>query len=206
MDYPVRLELDAPERVANWRPLVQWLLAFPHSVIAGALGYAAFAVAVVSWFTIVFTGRLSEGMANFQCMVIRYQTRTNSYALWLREPYPPFDFSMTAADPGLDPLRVDFRPQLEDRNRLTVALRIFWIIPIALFLAVVAFATVFVLIAAFFAVLFTRRWPEGMRRFVLGNMRLWAQVTAYGCLLVDDYPPFSVSEPAPSPPSTQPLT
>ena len=82
MDYPVSLELDAPERVANWHPLVQWLLAFPHSVIAGALAYAAyaaFAVVVVSWFAIVFTGCLSEGIANFRA----------SGCSWPLSPSPP---------------------------------------------------------------------------------------------------------------------
>ena len=192
MEYPVSVELDAPDRVANWRPLVHWLLAIPHGVIAWALSYAAGAVAFVSWFVIVFTGRLPEGMANLQCMIIRYQTRTYSYSLWLREPYPPFEFSMTPVDPGVDPLRVDFRPQLENRNRLTVGLRFIWAIPILLFAAVIGFAAFFVIIAAFFAVLFTGRWPEGMRRFVLGALRVGARVGAYTYLLVDDYPPFSL--------------
>ena len=68
-----------------------------------------------------------------------------------------------------------------------------WIIPIAVYCLVVAIATYFVVIAAFFAVLFTGRWPEGMRRFVIGSLRLGTRVSAYGYLLVDDYPPFSIS-------------
>jgi hypothetical protein len=110
---------------------------------------------------------------------------------------------MTPTDPGGDPMRVEIRPRLEDRNRLTVGLRMFWLIPIGLFLAVVGFAAFFVLVAAFFAVLFTGRWPEGMRRFVVGTIRLGSQFGAYAYLLVDDYPPFSLSEPAST---AQPLT
>jgi hypothetical protein len=30
---PVRYQFEAPERVANWRPIVQWLLAIPHLII-----------------------------------------------------------------------------------------------------------------------------------------------------------------------------
>ncbi len=193
MDYPVDLELDAPTKIANWRPLVHWLLDIPHLVIANVLGNVASVIAIISWFAIVFTGRLPEGLAGFQCLVIRYQARAYSYALWLREPYPAFDFSMTPNDPGGDPLRVDIRPQLENRNRLTVGLRILWIIPIALFLAVVAIGAAVVVFVAFFAVLFTGRWPEGMRRFVVATQRLGTRVGAYGYLLVDDYPPFAVS-------------
>lgn len=191
-EYPASFDLDAPAEVANWRPLVHWLLGIPHLIIANALGYAAGAVGLVSWFAILFTGKLPAGLANFQCFVIRYQSRAYSYVVWLREPYPPFDFSMTPADPGGDPVRVEFRPQLEDRNRLTVGLRLIWAIPIALFAFAVGVAAFFVLVAAFFAVLFTGRWPEGMRRFVIGVLRLGVRVGAYWYLLVDDYPPFSL--------------
>jgi hypothetical protein len=191
-DYPASFDLDAPAKVANWRPLVHWLLAVPHLVIASALGYAAGAVGLISWFAIVFTGRLPEGLANFQCLVIRYQSRAYNYMLWLREPYPPFDFSMTPADPGGDPVRVELRPQLENRNRLTVGLRLIRAIPAALFAFAVGFASFFVLIGAFFAVLFTGRWPEGMRRFVLGAQRVGVRVNAYWYVLVDEYPPFSL--------------
>ena len=193
MDYPVDLELDAPTKMANWRPLVHWLLDIPHLMIANVLGNVANVIAIISWFAIVFTGRLPEGLAGFQCLVIRYQARAYSYALWLREPYPSFDFSMTPDDPGGDPLRVDIRPQLENRNRLTVGLRLIWLIPIMLFLAVVAIGAAVVVFIAFFSVLFTGRWPEGMRRFVVATQRLGTRVGAYAYLLVDDYPPFAVS-------------
>ncbi len=193
MEYPVNLELDAPLEVANWRPLVHWLLAIPHVLISYVLGNVGSVVALISWFAIVFTGRLPEGLANFQCLVIRYPARAYSYALWQREPYPAFDFSMTGPDPGGDPLRVDIQPQLENRNRLTVGLRFLWLIPIMLFAFVVYLAAAVVVFLAFFAVLFTGRWPEGMRRFVVGTGRLSVRVSAYCYLLVDEYPPFTVS-------------
>jgi hypothetical protein len=49
-----------------------------------------------------------------------------------------------------------------------------------------------VLFLSFFAVLFTGRWPEGMRRYIVGVIRLSVRVNAYGSLLVDEYPPFSL--------------
>jgi hypothetical protein len=196
MDYPVGYQLDAPLKVANWRPLVQWILAIPQLFVANVLGQVAELLALISWFIILFTGRMPEGMANFMSMALRYQHRAYSYAMFLREPYPPFDFTMTGDDPGGDPLRVDIRPQLENRNRLTVGLRFLWIIPIALFLALVGIAMFFVMIIAFFAVLFTGAWPEGLRSFVIGVERLAARVGAYAYLLVDDYPPFRIEEPS----------
>jgi hypothetical protein len=43
-DYPARLEVDYPQQLNRWLPLVKWLLAVPHYIILGALvgsGYAA---------------------------------------------------------------------------------------------------------------------------------------------------------------------
>lgn len=204
--YPANLELHAPEQIARWRPLVHWLLAIPQLIIANVLSNVASVLAFISWFVILFTGKLPAGIANFQCMVLRYELRTYSYAIWLREPYPPFEFDTTASDPGTDPIRVHVEPRLVDRNRLTVGLRLIWIIPIALFALVIIIALYVVVLISFFAVIFTGRWPTGLRDFAVGAGRLWLRVNAYGRLLVDDYPPFSLDGGQPTSPSTSPST
>jgi hypothetical protein len=172
---------------------VQWLLGIPHLVLANVLSQVAGVIALIGWVSIVFTGNLPPGLAGFQCMAIRYQARAWSYALWLREAYPPFDLTMTPEDPGGDPLRVTFRPELTDRNRLTVGLRLIWVVPIAIYLSLVAIVASVAIVIAFFAVLFTGRWPDGLRTFVVGTARLSSRTTAYLYLLVDEYPPFSLS-------------
>jgi len=45
--YPATLEVDRAERIANWRPLVQWLLAIPHFLILYGLQLVARADAVI---------------------------------------------------------------------------------------------------------------------------------------------------------------
>jgi hypothetical protein len=194
MSYPADLQLQTPAVVANLRPLVHWLLAIPHLVIAHVLNDLACILAFISWFAIVFTGRLPAGIADLQCLILRYEARTYSYLLWLREPYPAFEFSTAAADPATDPLRVDLAPQLENRDRLTVGLRLLWIIPIALFTAVVTIGAVVAVVVAFFTVLLTGRWPLGLRRFVVDAARLLLRLHAYGRLLVDDYPTFTLTD------------
>ena len=47
-------------------------------------------------------------------------------------------------------------------------------------------------IVAFFAVLFTGRYPDGIFSFVVGVLRWGWRVTAYVYLLTDEYPPFSL--------------
>ncbi len=36
--------------MANWRPLVHWLLDIPHLIVANALAQVASVIALVSWF------------------------------------------------------------------------------------------------------------------------------------------------------------
>ena len=191
--YPATFSFDAPERIANWRPLVHWLLAIPHLVIVYALETVADILAVISWFAILFTGRLPVGLANFQAMFLRYTLRTATYFGFLREEYPPFSFTPTPSDPDDDPrVGVELVPELEGRNRLTVAFRLILAIPHIIVLALLGIAVFIVGVIAFFAVLFTGRWPDGLRGFVLGVGRWWLRFQAYLLLLTDKYPPFTL--------------
>src|SRR4051795_315459 len=184
--YPATFSFDAPEKIANWRPLVAWLLAIPHYAILYVLQMVAGVLALVSWFVILFTGTLPEGFADFQVMYMRYSLRTWTYMEFLREEYPPFTFATTQPDPGDDPrVRVEVQPQLADRNRLTVGFRFILIIPQAIVLAFLGLAAGIVTFIAAFAVLFTGRWPEGMRDFVIKFWRWWVRVQAYYLLLTD---------------------
>jgi hypothetical protein len=191
--YPAALTIETPEKIANWRPLVQWFLAIPHIIVLYVLGIVAEVVAVISWFAILFTGRLPEGLAGVQAMYLRYSNRVSAYIGFLVVDYPPFGFATTAADPGDNPgVRVDLTPELENRNRLTTFFRLILVIPHVIVLGVLGLVAWVVGIIAFFAVLFTAKWPEGLRTFILGYLRWSLRVNAYAFLLTDEYPPFSL--------------
>ncbi|MDQ1380348.1 MAG: hypothetical protein QOJ71_1067 [Actinomycetota bacterium] len=189
--YPATFTFDPPEKVANWRPLVNWLLAIPHFVILYVLRLVSNVVGVISWFVILFTGALPEGLANVQAMYFRYSIRVSTYVAFMREEYPPFGFQTTPSDPGDDPrVRVDIQPQLTDRNRLTAFFRIILAIPQLIVVVVLGLAAAVVTFIALFAVLFTGRWPDGMRDFVIKVQRWSLRVQVYAMLLTDVYPPF----------------
>lgn len=205
--YPARFDLEAPEEVANWRPLVQWLLAIPHLVILHVLGYVVQVVWIISFFAVLFTKHIPEGLYSFQVMVMRYQARVWTYVLFMREDYPPFSFRVVDADDGADPptsLSVDRPPEL---NRWLPLVKWLLLIPQVIVLFFLQIASFFVAVVAFFAVLFTGRFPQGMRNFLVGVTRWHVRVGAYALFLVDPYPPFSLQPstgPSAAPPPTTP--
>ncbi len=194
MSYPATFDVETPDQMDNWRPLVQWILAIPHAIVLYGLGILGSGIAVVSWFAIVFTGELPEGLAKAQAMVIRYEMRTASYVGFLYTDYPPFDFTISSSDPGGSPVAVDFVPELTNRNRVTVGFRLILLIPIAIFAAVILIAAEVVWFVAIFVVLFTGKWNSGMREFVVKALRLGIKVNAYAMMLTDEYPPFSLED------------
>ena len=191
--YPATLTFDPPEKVLNWRCIANVFMAIPHLFVLYALNIVSEAIGFVSWILVVFTGKLPDGLAGLQAMYLRYTVRTYTFVLFMREEYPPFAFETTASDPGDVPrLRVDFVPELEDRNRLTAFFRILLVIPHLIVLALLAIGVWVASIIGFFAVLFTGKWPEGLRDFVIKVMRWGLRVQAYFLLLTDLYPPFEL--------------
>ncbi|HEY8544347.1 MAG TPA: DUF4389 domain-containing protein [Acidimicrobiales bacterium] len=191
--YPAELTITSPERIARWRPFVHWLLVIPHALIVYALNILSQVVAIVSWFVILFTGRLPESLAGVQAMCLRYSERASAYATVLLEEYPPFSFDTTEADPRDYPgILTDFEPELEGRNRLTTFFRWVLAIPHFIVLAVLGFASGIAWIIGMIAIVVTGAWPEGLQRFVVGVMRWSLRVMAYTALLTDEYPPFSL--------------
>ena len=67
-------------------------------------------------------------------------------------------------------------------------------IPHGIILWLYGIAVGIVTFIAFFAVLFTGKFPKGMFDFVVGYMRWYNNVTAYLGLMRDEYPPFSGRE------------
>jgi hypothetical protein len=68
-------------------------------------------------------------------------------------------------------------------------------IPHYIVLAVLSLAVIVCVVIAWFAILFTSRFPLALFDFVVGVMRWSLRVTAYAFILnVDMYPPFRLSE------------
>ena len=85
---------DVTHDLNRWLPLVKWFLAIPHYVVLIFLNLAAFVVAIVAWFAILFTGRYPRGLFDFVVGVLRWQIRVAAYAFLLTtDRYPPFSLN-----------------------------------------------------------------------------------------------------------------
>jgi hypothetical protein len=89
-DYPLRLTVDYPEHIANWRPLVQWLLAIPYIWIAGVLYWLTGVLTIVAFFTVLITKQIPRGVFELMVPGMRWSLRGNAYSCFMTDRYPPF--------------------------------------------------------------------------------------------------------------------
>src|SRR5579862_8019608 len=101
--YPAQVEFHGDRHITRWRPLVQWLLAVPQLMIASALRSLRQVLTLISLFTVLFTEGIPRPLFDMIAMSYRYEWRAISYALFLHEDYPPFDFQPAADDDGVEP-------------------------------------------------------------------------------------------------------
>ncbi|HZP48282.1 MAG TPA: DUF4389 domain-containing protein [Vicinamibacterales bacterium] len=149
----------------------------------GILGFAAFLLAVVSWFTIVIGGTHIIAIRQFTIFYMRWRVRALAYLMLLEDAYPPFgDAPYPASFEAVDPAA---------RDRLTVAFRLVLAIPHFIVLFFLLFAWWITAVVAWFAILLTGAYPEGLYDFGVGCLRWLLRVESYLLLLVDEYPPFS---------------
>jgi hypothetical protein len=78
----------------------------------------------------------------------------------------------------------------EKLSRLSTFFRIFMVIPQWIVLYFLGIAVSVVILIAWFAILFTGKYPRWAFFFVSGYVRWYARVRSYYCLLTDRYPPF----------------
>ena len=188
--YPATVELDTDSHIARWRPLVQWMLAIPHLVVIDVLNTLRCVLTVVSLVSVVFTKRIPRSVFDTITMTYRYEWRTVSYALFLHDDYPPFDFTPAAHDDGRQPsgqLTIHYPEQL---NRWKPLYKWLLAVPHYVVCLALAVASVVTVVAGAIAVLTTGAYPERARRFLVSAYRYGIRVQAYVGLLTDRYPPF----------------
>ncbi len=192
--HAANVHFSADRHIARWRPLVQWLLAVPHLVVANTLSTLRGILTVISLVSVVVTKRIPRPLFDAIAMTYRYEWRAFSYALFLHEDYPPFEFIPAADDDGHErhtSLSITYPERL---NRWKPLYKWFLAIPHYVVLAFLYIGVAVLVIVAWFAILFTGRYPRWIFDFVEGVIRWHNRVVGYAFLLVTDrYPPFSLA-------------
>ena len=207
--YPVSIEVQ-PARTNRNRLTVGFrlILAIPHLLLVGGIGFGfalqsgrgdvstsvgsetgllgavAYILAIVSWFTIVIGGSHIPAIRQYTSFYLRWRVRALPYLMLLQDAYPPFG---DAAYPAT----LTFVETDRARNRLTVGFRLILIIPHLIVVGLLTLAWWITTMVAWFAILFTGSYPQGLYDFGVGVLRWFIRVEAYLLLLVDEYPPFS---------------
>ncbi len=197
--YPVTYEIERPERYNRLTVAFRIILAIPQLILVGGAGSSNGILTTVlgllvfiAWFAILFTGQFPTSFRPFCLMIFRWQQNVHAYVALQADPYPPFGDKPYPLNLGVAPA--------ERYNRLAVLVRVFLAIPHLIVLAFLGVAQGVVTLIAWFAILFTGQYPEGMYGFSVGVSRWSARVAAYLYLFVDEYPPFSLaSEPGGAP-------
>ena len=191
--YPVQLEFHADRHITRWRPLVQALLAVPHLMIASALRTLRQVLTLISLFAVLFTKQIPRPIFDVIVMTYRYEWRAMSYAFFLHEDYPPFDFALSSQDDGVEPHTSLSLTYPEHLARWQPLYKWLLALPHYLVLVGLAIAACLGIVAGFFTVLVTGEYPERIRDFLVNAYRYALRVEAYVGFLTDRYPPFSLA-------------
>jgi hypothetical protein len=204
--YPVRLSVEYPDRPLNrLTTAFRIFVAIPILIVLGSVSGSAWSVYTSQGtvyiasgaggllflgplLMILFRRKYPRWWFAWNLELQRFTNRVLVYILLMDDRYPSTD-----QEQGL---RLDYvYPDAgRELNRFLPLVKWFLVIPHFIVLAFLWIAVLFVVIIAWFAILFTGRYPRGMFDFVEGVVRWGQRVVAYAFTLVTDrYPPFSLA-------------
>lgn len=211
--YAARLRIDYPEKLDRVTTFFRILWALPVVILlsiltAGATssvktvtesgrvisevsntsGGIAGALFAATLLMILIRRRYPRWWFDFALELNRFSTRVGAYLLLLTDGYPS-----TVEEQSVH-LDLDYPDVERDLNRWLPLIKWLLALPHLIILVFLYVAVVLVTVIAWFAILFTGRYPRGMFDFVVGVARWSLRVYAYAFLLLtDEYPPFALA-------------
>jgi len=200
--YPVRLNIDYPERFDRLTTFFRLVVAIPIVIIAALLTGSAYRwpwrfwagpvvgggyVFLPTLLMILFRKKYPRWWFDWNVALTKFGLRVSSYVLLLTQVYPSTD-----EEQGVH-LEIDYPNVETDLGRGMPLVKWLLVIPHLIVLAFLAIVAVFCTIVAWFAILFTGTYPRSFFNLVVGVLRWSLRVDAYAVLLTTDkYPPFEL--------------
>ena len=204
--YPARLEVDHSAQYNRVTTLFRIVLVIPIAIVYGVLTAGATQTAydqsgealstsggitaglfMATLLMILFRQRYPRWWFDFALELARFSTRIGAYFALLTDRYPS-----TVEEQDVH-LELDYPDAERDLNRWLPLVKWLLVIPHFIVLVFLTVGAFFAVVAAWFAILFTGRYPRGLFDYVVGVGRWWLRVEAYAFLLITDrYPPFSL--------------
>ena len=192
--YPVQFSVDYPDRdLDRLTTAFRFFTAIPIAIVLALVSGVGYVSSGGTLFfgplvMILFRQKYPRWWFDWNFNLVRFENRVLAYLALLRDEYPSTDEEQAA--------RVDFPfPDAQnDLNRWMPLVKWLLAIPHYIILFFLAIAAFVVIIIAWFAILFTGRYPQGLFDFVVGVMRWGNRVQGYAFVLITDrYPPFSLN-------------
>lgn len=205
---PVWLQIDYPDRQLDrvttfFRPLA----AIPILIILASIGGAPFGWETGPWefnwpgipgllvvgpaLMVVFRRKYPRWWFDWNLNLSQFSTRVMAYMGLLTDRYPS-----TEDEQDVD-LMLRYPEASEDLNRWLPLVKWLLAIPHYIVLCFMNIAAFMIVILAWFAILFTGRYPKPLFYFVVGVLRWNLRVIAYAFMLItDNYPAFSLEQQA----------
>ena len=205
--YAARLEIDYPEKLDRFTTFFRLIWVIPIAIIASLLmSYgtntwitetgeivqtSSGGITASLWFAtllmIVFRVKYPRWWFDFSRELSRFLARIGAYVALLTDTYPSTDEEQAVH------LDLDYPDVEQDLNRWLPLVKWLLAIPHYFVLMFMFIGAFFAVVIAWFAILFTGRYPRGLFDFVVGTIRWALRVDAYAFLLItDSYPPFSL--------------
>jgi hypothetical protein len=205
--YPVAFSVDYPDRPLNRLTTgFRIFVAIPILIVAAALGGdggnysgndrmwawggggAAGVLVLAPLLMILFRQKYPRWWFDWNLELLRFENRIAVYLALMDDQYPSTDERQSVQ------LEIPYPDAQRDLNRWLPLVKWLLAIPHYIVLLFLWLAALVVVIIAWFAILFTGRYPRELFDFVLGVLRWGNRVIAYAFVLVtDEYPPFRLS-------------
>lgn len=199
--YPISLSIDYPDKQMNrLTTFFRLITAIPIFIIFGLIVGGMFSWWEGGWIfrtaagglvvlpivlMLLFLQKYPRWWFDWNLALTKFGTRVWAYLALLRDEYPSTDEEQVVH------IDIPYPKAEEELNRWLPLVKWLLAIPHYIVLSFLGIAAVVVVIIAWFAILFTGRYPRDLFDFVVGVFRWALRVKAYALLLATDrYPPF----------------